>query len=119
MAKSPVDRFESWEEFLSELKKVRKAVSGKSGSPARGATRSAQTVKTAAVKASGAAASMYDENRTLIYREYTNEKGEIPDIPVVPGNYTFKETYAPEGYALNVAIMDFTVTKDGKVVGPF
>ena len=57
MAKSPVDRFESWEEFLSELKKVRKAVSGKSGSPARGATRSAQTVKTAAVKASGAAAS--------------------------------------------------------------
>ena len=60
---------------------------------------------------------MYDESRKLIYREYTNENGEIPDIPVVPGNYTFKETYAPEGYALNVAIKDFTVTKDGKVLG--
>ena len=57
MAKSPVDRFESWEEFLSELKKVRRAVSGKGGSPARGAARPTPTVKTAAVKATGAAAS--------------------------------------------------------------
>ena len=72
---------------------------------------------TGAEKLPGALIEVYDENRTLIYREYTNENGEIPDIPVVPGNYTFKETYAPEGYALNVAIMDFTVTKDGKVVG--
>ena len=72
---------------------------------------------TGAEKLPGALIEVYDENRTLIYREYTNENGEIPDIPVVPGNYTFKETYAPEGYALNVAIMDFTVTKDGKVIG--
>jgi len=72
---------------------------------------------TGAEKLPGALIEVYDENRTLIYREYTNENGEIPDIPVVPGNYTFKETYAPEGYALNVAIMDFTVTKDGKVTG--
>ena len=56
MAKSPVDRFESWEEFLSELKKVRKAVSGKSSSPARGAARPTPTVKTAAVKAGASAA---------------------------------------------------------------
>ena len=55
MAKSPVDRFESWEEFLSELKKVRKAVSGKGNAPARGAARSTPTVKTAAVKAAGSA----------------------------------------------------------------
>ena len=72
---------------------------------------------TGAEKLPGALIEVYDENRTLIYREYTNENGEIPDIPVVPGNYTFKETYAPEGYALNVAIKDFTVTKDGKVLG--
>jgi len=35
----------------------------------------------------------------------------------VPGTYTFKETYAPSGYALNVAIKTFTVTADGKVTG--
>lgn len=72
---------------------------------------------TGAEKLPGALIEVYDESRKLIYREYTNENGEIPDIPVVPGNYTFKETYAPEGYALNVAIKDFTVTKDGKVLG--
>ena len=72
---------------------------------------------TGAEKLPGALIEVYDENRKLIYREYTNKNGEIPDIPVVPGNYTFKETYAPEGYALNVAIKDFTVTKDGKVLG--
>lgn len=38
MAKSPVDRFESWESFLAELKKVKKAVSGKNSS-AKGAVR--------------------------------------------------------------------------------
>jgi len=38
MAKSPVDRFESWESFLAELKKVKKAVSGKN-SAAKGAGR--------------------------------------------------------------------------------
>lgn len=72
---------------------------------------------TGAEKLPGALIEVFDADRNLIYKEYTNEKGEIPDIPVVPGNYTFKETYAPEGYALNVVIKDFTVTKDGKVLG--
>ena len=35
----------------------------------------------------------------------------------MPGTYTFKETYAPSGYALNVAVKTFTVTADGKVTG--
>ena len=72
---------------------------------------------TGAKKLPGALIEVYDADGNTIYREYTNEKGEIPNIPVVPGTYTFKETYAPSGYALNVAVKTFTVTADGKVTG--
>ena len=72
---------------------------------------------TGAEKLPGALIEVYDADGNTIYREYTNSKGEIPNIPVVPGTYTFKETYAPSGYALNVAIKTFTVSADGKVTG--
>lgn len=72
---------------------------------------------TGAKKLPGALIEVYDADGNTIYREYTNEKGEIPNIPVIPGTYTFKETYAPSGYALNTAIKTFTVTADGKVTG--
>lgn len=72
---------------------------------------------TGAEKLPGALIEVYDADGNTIYREYTNSKGEIPNIPVVPGTYTFKETYAPSGYALNVAIKAFTVSADGKVTG--
>ena len=72
---------------------------------------------TGAEKLPGALIEVYDSNGNVIYREYTNEQGQIPRIPVVPGTYTFKETYAPSGYALNVAVKSFTVTADGKVTG--
>ena len=72
---------------------------------------------TGAEKLPGALIEVYDEKGTVIYREYTNENGELPKIPVVPGTYTFKETYAPSGYALNVAVKTFTVSADGTVTG--
>lgn len=72
---------------------------------------------TGAKKLPGALIEVYDSDGNTIYREYTNENGEIPNIPVVPGTYTFKETYAPSGYALNTAIKTFTVTADGQVHG--
>ena len=65
----------------------------------------------------GALIEVADQAGTVIFREYTNAKGEIPSIPVVPGTYTFRETYAPSGYALNVETMTFTVSADGKVSG--
>ena len=65
----------------------------------------------------GALIELYDEAGNVIYREYTDENGEIPDIELVPGKYTFKEILAPEGYELNVAIMDFEVTKEGEIIG--
>lgn len=50
---------------------------------------------TGAKKLPGALIEVYDADGNTTYREYTNENGEIPNIPVVPGTYTFKETYAP------------------------
>lgn len=72
---------------------------------------------TGAEKLPSALIEVYDVEGNIIYREYTDANGEIPDIPVVPGTYTFKETYAPSGYALNTAIKTFTVTADGQVHG--
>ena len=72
---------------------------------------------TGAKKLPGALIEVYDADGNTIFREYTNANGEISNIPVVPGTYTFKETYAPSGYALNTAIKTFTVTADGKVTG--
>ena len=72
---------------------------------------------TGAEKLPGALIEVSDENGNVIYREYTNENGELPKIPVVPGTYTFKETYAPSGYALSVATKSFTVNENGQVTG--
>ena len=65
----------------------------------------------------GATIEVKDEQGKVIYRETTDANGQIPQIPVVPGTYTFKETYAPDGYALNEAEMRFTVDADGNVTG--
>ena len=72
---------------------------------------------TGKVSLPGALIEVSDSTGTVIYREYTDANGEIPDIPVVPGTYTFRETYAPSGYALNVETLTFTVNADGKVTG--
>ena len=65
----------------------------------------------------GALIEVSDEAGNIIYRAYTDENGEIPDIPVTPGRYTFREILTPEGYELNTAEMSFSVDKDGNVTG--
>ena len=72
---------------------------------------------TGAVPLPGALIEVKDERGTVIYREYTNENGKTDSIPVTPGRYTFREVYAPEGFALNEAVMTFTVEQDGAVTG--
>ena len=72
---------------------------------------------TGEVTVPGAVIEVYDESGKIIYRAVTDENGNIPDIPVTPGKYTFKEVLAPEGYELNVAIMTFRVTGDGTIIG--
>ena len=65
----------------------------------------------------GATIEVKDEQGKVIYRETTDANGQIPQIPVTPGTYTFKEVYATDGYALNEAEMRFTVDADGNVTG--
>ena len=65
----------------------------------------------------GATIEVKDEQEKVIYRETADANGQIPQIPVTPGTYTFKEVYAPDGYALNEAEMRFTVDADGNVTG--
>ena len=72
---------------------------------------------TGAVPLPGALIEVKDERGTVIYREYTDENGKTDSIPVMPGRYTFREVYAPEGFALNEAVMTFTVEQDGAVIG--
>ncbi len=66
---------------------------------------------------SGATIEVKDEQGKVFYRETTDANGQIPQIPVTPRTYTFKEVYAPDGYALNEAEMRFTVDADGNVTG--
>lgn len=66
---------------------------------------------------SGATIEVKDEQGNVMYRETTDANGQILQIPVTPGTYTFKEVYAPDGYALNEAEMRFTVDADGNVTG--
>ena len=65
----------------------------------------------------GAEIEVRNEQGEVIYRAVTDENGEIPDIPVTPGRYAFKEVLAPEGYALNETTCSFTVDEDGHVSG--
>ena len=65
----------------------------------------------------GATIEVKDEQGNVMYRETTDTNGQIPQIPVTPGTYTFKEVYAPDSYALNEAEMRFTVDADGNVTG--
>ena len=65
----------------------------------------------------GAEIEIRNAHGEVIYRAVTDENGEIPDIPVTPGRYTFKEVLAPEGYALNETTCSFTVNENGQVSG--
>ena len=65
----------------------------------------------------GAIIEVYNEAGKIIYRDTTDEMGRITNIPVTPGRYTFREVYAPDGYALNDVTMSFTVSADGVVTG--
>ena len=65
----------------------------------------------------GAEIEVRNDQGEVIYRAVTDENGVIPDIPVTPGRYTFKEVLAPEGYALNETTCSFTVDEDGHISG--
>ena len=64
---------------------------------------------------SGANLVIYDENGAQVANFISN--GTIKEITgLVPGNYTLKETQAPDGYALNENAISFTVANNGQEV---
>ena len=65
----------------------------------------------------GALIEVTNDKGEVIYRAETDQNGEIPNIPVVPGKYTFREILAPSGYALNEAVMTFVVDQGGGITG--
>ena len=65
----------------------------------------------------GALIEVTNDKGAVIYRAYTDQNGQIPNIPVTPGFYHFREVIAPSGYALNEAVMSFTVDEQGGITG--
>lgn len=65
----------------------------------------------------GAIIEITDSNGQVVYRDVTDEDGQIKNIILVPGKYSFKETLAPNGFALNTAVMKFEVTDELEVIG--
>ena len=53
----------------------------------------------------------------VICAGYTDENGQIADIPLVPDTYKFREVYAPDGYELSLKDYPFYVSDEGRVWG--
>ena len=53
----------------------------------------------------------------IVMRGYTGSDGYLPAFPAVPGNYTFREVLAPEGYELCVTELAFEVNAEGQIEG--
>lgn len=79
--------------------------------------RIAKTDLTGSAALPGALIEVRNRSGEIICRDYTGEDGYLPAFPAVPGNYTYREVLAPEGYALDEAEMTFTVNEQGEVVG--
>ena len=58
-----------------------------------------------------------NDNGEVIYRAVTDENGQIPDISVVPGKYTFREVLAPDGYSLSETVLTFELDAQGNITG--
>lgn len=56
-----------------------------------------------------------NEEGEVVCRAYTGEDGFVPEFPVLPGKYTYREVLAPEGYELCVTEFPFTVSADGQI----
>ena len=65
----------------------------------------------------GTTIEVQDADGNVIFRDVTDENGEVADIPVTPGSYIFREVYAPEGYELSEAEFSFNVDENGHVDG--
>ena len=65
----------------------------------------------------GAKLAVYNAARDVVFEGTTGSDGKLTVPNLVPGEYTFKETEAPQGYKLNAEELSFTVSGDGEVSG--
>lgn len=65
----------------------------------------------------GATIAIYDEAGDVFFEGKTDENGEIVLKEVPAGKYTYKETIAPSGFALNTETFSFEMDVYGKVTG--
>lgn len=65
----------------------------------------------------GAEITIYDKDGNVYVSGTTDETGRYTVYNIVPGEYTWKETYAPEGYVLNETVFSFIITENGEVIG--
>ena len=65
----------------------------------------------------GATIEIYDSEGRTYFEGKTDENGEITLKEIPAGTYTYKETIAPTGYALNTEIFEFKIDHHGKVTG--
>lgn len=65
----------------------------------------------------GAKVEILDKEGQVVFEDITDAKGQIRTTKLVPGKYTFRETLAPTGYALNPNTYAFEILEDGTVRG--
>lgn len=85
--------------------------------PAKGTVRILKRDLTNSNPVAGATVEVYNSAGVQVYRAVTGADGYLPAFTLKAGNYTFKETIAPAGYAINTSSFAFTVKDDGTVTG--
>lgn len=65
----------------------------------------------------GAKIEIYDKDKDAVFEGVTDSKGQITAFALPIGDYTFKETVAPDGYILNTAEFKFSIEDDGTING--
>ena len=60
---------------------------------------------------------IFDADGKSVYKAVTDKDGKISSMTLAPGKYTFKETLAPEGFALNPNTMNFEIKPNGTIHG--
>ncbi|MEN1939453.1 SpaA isopeptide-forming pilin-related protein, partial [Paenibacillus sp. 102] len=67
-------------------------------------------------KLPGAEFTIYDEQGKEVVKGKTDEKGIAKFEKLPYGKYTYKETFAPEGYLINEETFSFEIKQDGEII---
>ncbi|MBC6975393.1 LPXTG cell wall anchor domain-containing protein, partial [Bacillus sp. Xin] len=67
-------------------------------------------------KLPGAEFTIYDEQGKEVVKGKTDEKGIAKFEKLPYGKYTYKETFAPEGYLINEETFPFEIKQDGEII---